>query len=246
MGTAMRGISVTGGFFITVILFLLLTCNTVSSAESDPFEQGLKAYNEGDYQAAYKIIAPMATNGDPAVLNLLGLMYEQGLGVPQNAEKSVALYREAADKGYSYAQYNLAVSYDTGVGIPINYREAVRWYKRAAKQGASVAQYNLGVMYEQGRGTAKDYKQAAFWYEKAAKQGHKQAQNNLAWLYETGQGLDHDLVSAYAWFNIAAEQGLETAARKRDIIKRQLAGNELTRAINITDKLKKVIAENSN
>jgi len=244
----MRGITVTYRLFRTVpIVVLLVLFNRVAiSDESDQFDKGLMAYNQGDYQSAYKIITPMASKGEAPALNLLGMMYELGLGVSKNAEKSVAYYRQAAEKGYSYAQYNLAVSYDSGVGIPINYREAVKWYTRAAEQGASFAQYNLGVMYEQGRGTTRDFKKAAYWYQKAANQGHKQAQNNLAWLYEKGQGLNLDLIAAYAWFDIAAEQGLVTAEHKRDIIRNQLDMQELAQATNRIKRLKASIQKNTN
>lgn len=244
----MRGITVTYGIFRSVSIFVLLVLfNGVAySDESDQFDEGLKAYNQGDYQSAYRIINPMASKGEAPALNLLGMMYELGLGVSKNAEKSVTYYRQAAEKGYSYAQYNLAVSYDSGVGIPINYREAVKWYTRAAEQGASFAQYNLGVMYEQGRGTTRDYKKAAYWYEKAANQGHKQAQNNLAWLYEKGQGLNPDLVTAYAWFNIAAEQGLKTANLKREMIGNQLDMQELAQAMDTVKRLKASIQKNTN
>lgn len=243
----MRGITVAKTYrAVSIITLLLVFSQAVFSAESDQFEKGLDAYNQGDYQSAYKIISPIASKGDPSALNLLGMMNELGLGIPKNAKKAVTYYRQAADKGYSYAQYNLAVSYDTGVGVPINYREAVKWYERAAKQGASFSQYNLGVMYEQGRGTRKDYKKAAYWYQKAAKQGNKQAQNNLAWLYEKGQGLNMDLVSAYVWFEIAAEQGLATAEQKRDLIRRQLDKKELAQASNAIKNYKAQISKNSN
>lgn len=244
----MMGSSVTSSPRRGVSLFILLLIfnPAVSLAESDQYKDGLKAYNQGDYQTAFKIITPIASKGEPPALNLLGMMYELGLGVAKNTEKSVTLYRKAADKGYRYAQYNLAVSYDSGVGIPLNYREAVKWYERAAEQGASFAQYNLGVMYEQGRGTTRDFKKAAYWYQKAANQGHKQAQNNLAWLYEKGQGLNLDLVTAYAWFEIAAEQGLETASLKRDMIANELDMQELAQATNAVKRLKASIHKNTN
>lgn len=239
----MRGIPVADGSSRAVIFtFLFLVFSQASfSAEPDQFEKGLKAYNQGDYQSAYKLILPIASKGEPPALNLLGMMYELGLGVSKDPERSVNYYRQAADKGYSYAQYNLAVSYDTGIGVSLNFREAVKWYKRAAEQGASIAQYNLGVMYEEGRGIQKNNKEAAYWYHKAATQGHGQAQNNLAWLYEKGQGLELDLIAAYAWFDIAADQGIEPAIEKRDLLKKRLTKTELAKAINISKKYRDTI-----
>ena len=241
--------------FAAVIFFILniffsqtVIAEDTATSEKQPenqYEKGLDAYYASDYVAAKKLIAPLASKGEPPALNLLGMMYELGKGVPQDAKKSVVYYREAADKGYSYAQYNLAVSYDTGNGIPLNYREAVKWYQRAADQGASFAQYNLGVMFEEGRGTRKDFKKAAYWYRKAALQGHKQAQNNLAWLYKKGQGLKLDPVSAYVWFELAAEQGMVSAKQEGDLIRRHFDNNDLLKVNNTENEIKKAISENT-
>ena len=38
----------------------------------------------------------------------LGIMYEDGTGVPQDLTEAVRLYQLAADQGYSNALYNLA------------------------------------------------------------------------------------------------------------------------------------------
>lgn len=242
----MRGMKVADGPFRTVVIFILFMFSQTGFAdESRQFEQGLKAYNQGDYQSAYTLILPVASKGEPPALNLLGMMYELGLGVTRDEKRSVNYYRQAADKGYSYAQYNLAVSYDTGIGVSLNYREAVKWYKRAAEQGTSIAQYNLGVMYEEGRGIPRSHKEAAYWYHRAAEQGHAQAQNNLAWLYETGQGLEMDLVSAYAWFDIAADQGVEPAIHKRDLLKKRLNETEMTQAANTSKTIRKAISTSS-
>lgn len=213
----------------------------VFAEQDSPMERGLAAYNAGDYRSAYNFTVPLASKGDPAAENLLGMMYELGKGVPQNLAKSVAYYRQGAEQGNEYAQYNLAVSYDAGTGVPQSYREAVRWFERAAKQGVSSAQYDLGVMTEQGRGTAKSYQKAAHWYQQAAQQGHVQAQNNLAWLYENGQGVERDLVTAYAWFDVAAAQGFEPARQKRDVIKAALSAKELRQAEAKSLQLRKTV-----
>ncbi|NOX76425.1 MAG: sel1 repeat family protein [Gammaproteobacteria bacterium] len=219
---------------------LFTVSNTVEAASAaDPLERGLNAYYAGDYKAAYNLTIPLASHGNAAAQNLLGMMYELGKGVPQNLAQSVAYYRKAAEQGDMYAQYNLAVSYDTGNGLPQNFREAVRWLRRAADQGGDFAQYNLGVMYEEGRGVKKDFKQAAQWYQQAAKSGHKQAQNNLGWLYETGQGVPQSLINAYAWFNAAAVQGFTVAAQKRDVIRSSLTKQQLRQAETLAQRVVK-------
>lgn len=233
---------------VSVLAFSGGLAGLVSAAAADTklYDKGLAAYNAGDYKAAYTFTLPLASQGNPAAKNLLGMMYELGKGVPQDLARSVGYYREGAKQGDPYAQYNLAVSFDSGTGVPQNYREAVRWFRRAAEQGVSAAQYDLGVMIERGRGIGKNFQKAANWYQKAAKQGHVQAQNNLAWLYEKGQGVERSLVTAYAWFDVAAAQGFESAQQKRDVIRAELTAVDLRKAQVESAQLKKTILQSSN
>jgi len=41
----------------------------------------------------------------------LGLMYDNGYGVPKDIKEAINLYKEAADKGDPFAQYNLGLIY---------------------------------------------------------------------------------------------------------------------------------------
>jgi len=225
-----------------ILAALLAACGLLSAfaaqAGSDPLERSLNAYYAGDYKRAYNLAVPLAERGDPAALNLLGMMYELGKGVPQDPSRSVVYYRKAAEMGDVYAQFNLAVSYDTGFGVPMNFHEAVKWYRRAAEQGADYAQYSLATMYEEGNGVAKDFRKAAHWYQKAAEQGNKQAQNNLGWLYERGQGVGKNLLVAYAWLDAALAQGLESARDERDRIAAQLTQTEYETARRLAEKFR--------
>ncbi len=113
----------------------------------------------------------------------LGVMSDNGRGVPQDYKQAVAWYRKAAEQGHAKAQHNLGIMYKYGQGVPQNYKKAAAWYRKAAEQGHRVAQNNLGVMYKNGQGVPQNYKQATTWYRKAAKQGYMIAQNNLGFEY---------------------------------------------------------------
>jgi TPR repeat protein len=52
-------------------------------------------------------------------------MYQKGEGVPQNDAKAMDLYKKAANKGDSDAQYNIGVMYKKGEGVRRNDTEAV-------------------------------------------------------------------------------------------------------------------------
>jgi hypothetical protein len=86
----------------------------------------------------------------------LGVMYDIGIGVPQDYKEAAKWYRKAAEHGHAVAQNNLGAMYEHGEGVPQDYKEAAKWYRKAAEQGHAVAQNNLGEMYEHGRGVPQD------------------------------------------------------------------------------------------
>lgn len=84
-----------------------------------------------------------AINGlDVAQFNL-GVMYERGLGVPEDETRALLWYHSAAEQGYPLAQYNLGRLYALGKGIPQSDAEAKRWFQRAADRGVSAGLYEL-------------------------------------------------------------------------------------------------------
>ena len=119
-----------------------------------------------------------AERGNPEVQYLLGLMYANGWGVPQDNREAVKWSRKAAEQGEARAQFHLGWMYDKGVGVLENYQEAVKWYRRAAEQGDDQAQNNLGVMCLQVEKIECDYVKAYAWLVLAAAQGNKKAAKN--------------------------------------------------------------------
>ena len=82
---------------------------------------------------------------------ILGLMYVEGMGVPQDDREAVQWYRKAATQDNAIAQYNLGFMYAFGRGVPQDDGEGVQWYRKAAMQDNALAQNNLGFMYAEGR-----------------------------------------------------------------------------------------------
>jgi hypothetical protein len=74
----------------TVIIYfsvLLLSLFVRFSPANAGFEEGLVAYDHGDYETAFQEFKPLAEQGNAKVQYNLGLMYDFGLSVPQdNAE----------------------------------------------------------------------------------------------------------------------------------------------------------------
>lgn len=185
----------------------ILILNFAAPVAAGPFEDGQVALKRGDYATAMRLLRPLADQGNALSQLLLGDIYENGLGVPQNYAAAMSWLRKAADQGDSFAQYSLGEMYGSGRGVPKNYPEALKWYRLAANQGNADAELNLGVMYANGQAVPQDYAQAEKWFRKAAEQGNADAQLNLGKMYGSGRGVPLDLAQAAKWVQKAAEQG---------------------------------------
>ena len=194
--------------FLFAVL-LVVVCAT--GAAAGPREDAISAYDRGDYTLAVPLIRSLAEQGDALAQGMLGVMYEEGQGVPQNSQEAAKWFRKAAEQGEAHSQYVLGKLYDEGKGVPRAYQEAVKWYRKAADQGLASAQGDLGLMYGEGRGVPQDAQEAVKWFRKAAEQGVAQAQFNLGLAYQLGRGVPQDAQEAVKWFRKAAEQGIAQA-----------------------------------
>lgn len=115
----------------------------------------------------------------PSILFKWAQFYSDGVGLPQDHEKALFWYQEAAERGYAPAQCRLASMYLNVTHVEQSDQEAITWFKKAAEQGDASGQYNLAVMCFKGRGIDQDKQLAIFWCKKAAIQGLQSAQEVL-------------------------------------------------------------------
>ena len=118
---------------LLILPVLLLTLLVGNSAFSADFQKGVTAYKSGDYATTLREWTPLAEQGDASAQYNLGLMYQNGQGVPQDYKTAVKWYTLAAEQGIAFAQYNLGYMYDEGTGVPEDDKTAVKWYRLAAK-----------------------------------------------------------------------------------------------------------------
>ena len=104
----------------------LLTALTALMLFATPVVAGA-AYNAGDYQKAYRLFKPLAEQGFAPAQHNLGVMYDEGNGVPEDDARAVHWYRKAAEQGDAEALYNLGWMYDNGEGVPEDNAKAVHW-----------------------------------------------------------------------------------------------------------------------
>jgi len=80
------------------------------------WNEGIAAYQSGDYVTALEFIQPLAIKGHVAAQLKLGLMYKNGMfdygrGVVKDEAEAVSWYHKAAEQGLVEAQYKWAYFY---------------------------------------------------------------------------------------------------------------------------------------
>ena len=101
----------------SLVRFGLCLLLATKLAWAGPFEDGIAAFEQQDYAAALTLWLPLAERGDRAAQFNLGVLYEKGLGVPQDAKQAAKWYLLAAQQGDTQAQDNMGVLHQTGTGL---------------------------------------------------------------------------------------------------------------------------------
>jgi len=63
----------------------------IPGALASPWEDGMAAYNRGDYVPAIRLFRPLAEKGNPKAQSVLGVMYRRGQGVARNSALSASM-----------------------------------------------------------------------------------------------------------------------------------------------------------
>ncbi len=175
-------------------------------------DEGNKYYNGTDgvtknYAKALELYLQAAEQGYDWAQTMVGYMYDEGLGTPEDNVKALSWYAKAAEQGDITAQNNIGALYENGEGVTQDYTQAAQWYQKAAEQHNARAQANLAELYFYGRGVPKDYNQSFIWALRAGGKGDKTGQFRLGYLYDTGTGITQNYKLAREWYLKAAEQG---------------------------------------
>lgn len=97
---------------------------------------GLAAFEAEDYTNAFRLLKPIADQGDAEAQCIVANMYQLGLGLERDVLEAVRWYEKSAEQGYGVASNNLAGIFTMGdQGIAIDRTEAEKWYQKAKEQG---------------------------------------------------------------------------------------------------------------
>ena len=142
-----------------------------TTESSSDLEQGLSAFEKGNFDVAFGKLNPLSDAGVAMAQNIVGRMYLRGQGVPLDYNQALLLFRKAASQGLPNAKNNIGVMYTAGRGVPQDYKEAVAWFLEAANEGFPLAMDNLADMYEKGFGVMPNRAEEDRWRAKARSAG---------------------------------------------------------------------------
>jgi TPR repeat protein len=161
-----------------VLIAATCLCTCVSFAGADDlegptkpvFEQGLAAYDAGDFVNAYRIFSSIEDENLAAMRNV-AYMRRRGLGTRRDPRRAEEMYERAANGGLPTAQADLGEMLMYGEAGKPDPAAAAAWLSLAASAHHPVAEFELGELYELGSGVAQNFGHARKLYKDAAERG---------------------------------------------------------------------------
>jgi TPR repeat protein len=78
-----------------------------AGAQAGPWEDGMVAYNRGDYLPAIRLFRPLAEAGNPKAQTQIGTMYRKGEGTASSLTRAFMWFSVAARRGDAKAKVGL-------------------------------------------------------------------------------------------------------------------------------------------
>ena len=166
------------------------------------------AFQRGLFLTAFMRAADRldANPDDAAAMTLIGELYLQGLGLPQDFERAAEWFALAARLGDPAAHFALGTMRLSADGMGRDEAAARRHFEAAAAAGHAPASYNLALILLE-TGGEEETVEAARLLQHAADFEIPEAQHALGLLYREGRGVEENPARATALFHRAARNG---------------------------------------
>lgn len=125
---------------------IVLGLASTGAVRADALGAGSGAFNRGDYNAAARLLLPLAERGNARAQGMIGFMYATGQGLPQAYDAAGYWYRLAAEQGDTTSQYLLGLAYDKGQGVPQDDVAAYKWLNLAAAHAPKKTRENFAKL----------------------------------------------------------------------------------------------------
>ncbi len=107
----------------SILALILLVPLTVWAG----YEEGIAAYNKGDYSTAIAEIEPLAMKGNARAQYFIATLYRYGHGKLRDQAQAAEWFRKAAEQGHLESQYHLGLLYRNGEGVKRDRVAAHMW-----------------------------------------------------------------------------------------------------------------------
>ena len=118
-------------------ILLAATLALVSTPAWSGYEEGVMAYDSGNYRVAYDEFIALGAGGHPGAEFMLGAMYFYGKGKPRDNALAATWFHKSARKGNVAAQLAYGSLYTRGWGVPRDLVEAYMWLTLVTEEDIS-------------------------------------------------------------------------------------------------------------
>ena len=153
---------------------------------------GIAAWNAGDYAAAAAILKPLADVGNPQAQYFIAVALASGKGIAKNQSQATIYFKRAAEQKHRDANLVLGTRYLEGKAVLQNADLAEKHLRTAAFLESVEAQFVLGYAFSYGNypNFPKNLVIAASFFEMAARREHRASQFFLSTLFFKREEID--------------------------------------------------------
>ena len=166
------------------------------------YELGIKYLKEENEDKAFEIFQSGAQKGQLDCIHYLAHCYENEIGIEEDFNKAINLYKQAASLGYVPSQIRLVEMYGLGHLYLGQDRHLRLWYQEALNKEDEDYFMLIAKMHWFGVGASHDKIEAVKWFKKAAFKGNKEAMEFLYHCYNYGTGVAQDDKKAAYWLHL--------------------------------------------
>jgi uncharacterized protein len=154
-----------------------------------------------DDTATLNGLLALANKGDAEAQYHVGMMYNNGIGTPQDPQQAFQWFQKSAAGNDPLGAYKLGCYYAgqfAGV-VKVDEVAELKYKLAAAKAGYSLAQHDVAVIYYR-QGNSKE---TIKWLKSASDQGYDMSFYGLASSYHEGMGVPKNIPLAFAYYKLA-------------------------------------------
>jgi hypothetical protein len=107
--------------------------------EQELLKKGKDLYGDKHYDEAFRILEPLAEQGNKDAQILCAVRYDFGQGITKDPAKAFYWHKKSAEQGYSSSQFAIACDYKSGTGTERDLVKALYWFEKVAEQGDEMA-----------------------------------------------------------------------------------------------------------